>query len=141
VCPADLMGFSRFLCLFTRVMRQLFLRYRFVCKTNECLFCKVSILVVHEEESICVPKKPILSEESKKKMTKKSSLIDAEPNRYVHGRQRERSWGNSKTHLGFRIPADSVSGPLRSLMLLAPMWHAWGESRSRLDFSVLAIIF
>jgi hypothetical protein len=47
-------------------------------------------------------------------MTKNSNPIDVEPNRYVDGRRRGRSWGDSKTHLaGLRTPADIVGGPLR----------------------------
>jgi hypothetical protein len=46
-------------------------------------------------------------------VTEKSSLIDAEPNRYIDGRRRGRSWGDSKTHVGFSTPADSVVSPLR----------------------------
>jgi hypothetical protein len=42
-------------------------------------------------------------------MTTKSTPINVEPNRYVDGR----SWGDSKTHLGLRTPADGVAGPLR----------------------------
>jgi hypothetical protein len=42
-------------------------------------------------------------------MTKNSNPIDVEPNRYVDGRRRGRSWGDSKTHLAGFVPLPTVS--------------------------------
>jgi hypothetical protein len=85
----------------------------------------------------CCTHRGFVSKRKQEIMIKKSSLIDAEPNRYVDGRRRGRSWGDSKTHIGFRTHANSVASLLRPWCSLGPWWHAWDVSRSRLNYSVV----
>jgi hypothetical protein len=102
---------------YSRLTRQVFLGYRFVCKIKECVFNKLTRLVVLQvEESMCVPKK-------KKKpiyFQKKANNIDKE---------KQSNWCWTKP-----VRTRAIVGPL------GPWWHARDDSMSRLDFSVLARI-
>jgi hypothetical protein len=46
------------------------------------------------------------------KMIKTRNLTDVESNRYIDRRRRGPSWGNFKTHLGFRPHAGETTSPL-----------------------------